>query len=186
MSTASPTAMTEDLSRKAKVFVAACALAGTGLTATINGWVNVHFGAVQADEAERKADVRKAEDQVGEFDQLVRAYMVGLNHDEPSAAQREAVMANAQSQYDFLGRLKPLLDAAGSLEVEAYRQRLVEVSKNLRASHDIPSTQPFAQSVAHAIDERIKAMSALRRGAGMPVATPDPAAALPAKDFAAE
>ncbi len=157
-----------DLSHKAKVYLGVCFLLSTCVTAGIGGVVNWHFSVKQADEATRKADVRKVEDQIADFDRLVRIYMMGLNKGEPSTSEREAVLANAQSQYDFLGTLTPLLSPEEGKVVEKYRARLVEISRNLRKSEGIGTTQPFAQSVAFSIDERLSADRVLRQATGLP------------------
>ncbi|TPG56343.1 hypothetical protein [Sphingomonas glacialis] len=167
---AAPADSIADLSHKAKVWLALAFLASTVSTALVGAGINHHFVVVQADDASKKADVRKLEDQVSAFDQLVRVYMMGLNKGEASEAQREAILANAQSQYDFLGTLTPLLDPDARKGVEAYRNRLIEVSSALRKSEDIVSTRAFGQSVSYAIDERAVALSALRRAVGMPEA----------------
>lgn len=170
MSSASTNSIS-DLSHKAKVWLALAFLASTGTSALVSAGINHHFVVVQADDASKKADVRKLEDQVSAFDQLVRVYMMGLNKGKASGVQREAILANAQSQYDFLGTLTPLLDPDSRKNVEAYRSRLIDVSSALRKSEDIMSTQAFGQSVSYAIDERTVALSALRKAVGMPDGT---------------
>jgi hypothetical protein len=159
-----------DLSHSAKVYLAICFVLSTVATSGINAWMTHHFGIIQADDATKKADVRKIEDQISQFDQLVRGYVMGVNDADVSAVRREAVLANAQSQYDFLGTLIPILKADSRQSVEAYRNRLIEISSTLRKSRDIPTTQAFAQSVSYAVDERARALDALRRDVGLPQA----------------
>jgi len=158
------------LNRTVKLWVGLGALATTAVTAGINGYVNVHYAAVQADEAMRKADVRKLEDMIQAFDGLVRVFVVSVKTENVSEPAREAVRNNVQQQYDYLGTLLPLLNTQSQRsDVSEYREQLVEMNKTLRNSADIPTTMRFGQAVSTGVDKRIAAVRALRIAVGLPV-----------------
>lgn len=158
------------LSRTVKLWVGVGALATTAVTAGINGFVNVHYAAVQADEAMRKADVRKLEDMIQACDGLIRVFVVSVKTGTVSETAREAVRNNVQQQYDYLGTLLPLLsNEQQRSDISEYREQLVEMNKTLRISVDVPSAIRFGQTVSTGIDKRIAAVRALRTAVGLPV-----------------
>ncbi len=173
-----------NLASRAKLFVGVCALVTTLATAGINGCVNYRAAIAQADDAMRKSDVRKLEDQLQQFTGLTRVFVAGINHKEPSEAAREAVSVNIQQQYEFLGTLEPLLESPKDRTLlNDYRSSLVEMNKTLRKSDDIKSTMAFARAASVSVDARIALVNALRGAAGMPVAQPAENATMPVEGF---
>lgn len=174
-----------NLATKAKLFMLACAGLTTIATASINGYVSYHTSIAQADDATRKADVRKLEEQFQQFTGLTRVFITSVNAEEPSKTAREAVAVNVQQQYDFLGTLEPLLSTSEQrILLNNYRQSLIEMNKSLRDASNPRSAMAFARSVSHGIDARLALIHALRKAAGMPVVEPAPDATELSNDFA--
>lgn len=172
-STQPPANDSASLSRTVKLWVGLGALATTAVTAGINGFVNVHYAAVQADEAMRKADVRKLEDMIQACNGLIQVFVGSVKTGAVSDTAREAVRNNVQQQYDYLGTLLPLLaNEQQRSEVSEYREQLVEMNKKLRVSVDVPTTVEFGQAVSTGIDKRIAAVRALRTAVGLPIQQP--------------
>lgn len=168
-----------------KLVIGLSTLLSTVVATGVGALINQHFVEQQTTTAMRQGDVRKLEEQIQAFDTAMRVYVVGVNKGKPSDAARETVTSNIEQQYSFLQTLVPLvIDDIQRKQVTDYGVSLLEVSRKLRTSRDVPTTIPLAQSVAHAIDARIAATRSLRVAVGLPVASQPADALTPANIFA--